>query len=158
MITGPAVAAGPSFSCSGNLSETETVICSDDQLAQIDRELDNVYARRLDKASRDDVEALRAEQKAWLARRNRCHFDQSCIRRAYADRLNELASRPTVVQPKNPVPAAPSGACGSDQITCAAWCDKYAPDPHSCKYTSPKSCIALRGNVHWCTNDRPPDN
>ena len=50
------------------------------------------------------------------------------------------------------------GQCAAGQITCSAWCDKYSGNPHDCKYTAAKSCMAMHGNVYWCTNDRPPAN
>ena len=95
IAVGPAFAAAPSFSCSGNLSDTETVICGSDQLARLDNELADLYARVLDRAGDGDVDMIRDEQKDWITRRNRCRFDQACIRRAYVDRLDRLTQRPS---------------------------------------------------------------
>jgi uncharacterized protein len=39
--------ASPSFSCSGNVLPTEAVICSDDNLASLDRQLAAVYGSKL---------------------------------------------------------------------------------------------------------------
>jgi uncharacterized protein len=90
-----ASAAAPSFSCSGNLSDTETAICDNDQFARLDNELADVYARALDRARGEDVDRIRDEQKDWILRRNRCRFDRACIRHAYVERLDQLVERPS---------------------------------------------------------------
>jgi hypothetical protein len=46
------------------------------------------------------------------------------------------------------------GACQPGFITCAAYCDRYDPRPHACKFTAPRSCMAKYGNVHRCIQDR----
>jgi len=90
LMTSPAI-AHPSFSCSGSLSETEAVICSDDALGRLDVDLSIAYERALEDLSKRRQESMRDDQRAWLERRNECRFDKACIRSAYTDRLDELA-------------------------------------------------------------------
>lgn len=92
LLTAPAAIAAPSFSCGGNLSDTEAVICSDKVLSRLDSELADAYERKLESVGGREREALRADQKDWLDRRNRCRFDKGCIRRAYVDRFDTLSS------------------------------------------------------------------
>ena len=86
----PAAAAGPSFSCAGNLAPAEAVICSDDTLAALDRTLAVAYARMLDSFPAGEKSTLIAVQKAWVARRDACRTDKACIRNAYVTRIAQL--------------------------------------------------------------------
>jgi uncharacterized protein len=98
----PAV-ADPSFDCSGSLSQTETVICSDDALSQLDIRMAAAYRRALASVSGRDLESMRADQKAWIAQRDACGFDKACIRTAYRDQLAALeAVRPAAAPPPRP--------------------------------------------------------
>jgi uncharacterized protein len=86
----PAAAAGPSFSCSGNLLPTEAAICANSTLAVLDMALaslyDNVY-NRTSGAARDQ---LVAAEKAWIARRDACGANVPCITQAYRSRIAQL--------------------------------------------------------------------
>jgi uncharacterized protein len=95
----PAAAANPSFSCSGELKPTEKVICSDETLAGLDRTLATAYKNKFDglpvesaNALDEVVRSLAITQKAWLAHRNSCGTDWSCIRKAYATRIAALTA------------------------------------------------------------------
>jgi len=87
----PAAAAGPSFDCTGNLSQAETVICSDSELAAHDISMRDTYARARQVANADQRAILHDDQTAWIERRNNCRFEKACIRRAYVDQLDTLA-------------------------------------------------------------------
>jgi uncharacterized protein len=86
----PAAAASPSFSCAGNLSPAEAVVCSDDGLAQLDRTLAVAYERMLDSFPAGEKSTLIGVQKAWVARRDACRTDKNCIRAAYVARIAQL--------------------------------------------------------------------
>jgi uncharacterized protein len=95
--TPPAVAATPSFPCTGALSPTETVICADDSLAALDRALAAAYRNKFDgmpvesgNALEEVVRSLVVTQNAWLAHRNSCGADRACIRKAYQARIAGL--------------------------------------------------------------------
>ena len=88
----PPVASGPSFSCTGNLGQAETVICSDSELSALDIRMRDTYERARKLATADDREALHRDQTAWIERRNTCRFEKTCIRNAYVEHLATLAA------------------------------------------------------------------
>lgn len=81
----------PSFDCGRARAAVEKAICADPELADLDREIDNVFARRMRAANRSDVAALRREQREFLAERaaafGRPGYD---LRAAMAARLRLL--------------------------------------------------------------------
>jgi uncharacterized protein len=85
---------GPSFPCGGNLLPTEAVICSDDNLASLDRQLATVYRNKLRELSQDQQAELQTAQKTWVAQRNQCRTNKSCIINAYQSRISLLGSPP----------------------------------------------------------------
>jgi uncharacterized protein len=95
----PAVAATPSFDCSGMLTPTEMVICSDGSLAALDRAVANAYRNKFDgmpiesaNALDEVVKSLVITQKAWMAHRDACGTDRTCIYKAYAVRKAALTA------------------------------------------------------------------
>jgi uncharacterized protein len=95
----PAAAASPSFNCTGTLTATERAICSDASLAALDVALAAAYQKKFDSLPKDTGNALdetRAglafTQKAWLAHRNDCGADKTCIRKAYVLRTGALTA------------------------------------------------------------------
>jgi uncharacterized protein len=93
----PAVATNPSFSCSGDLTPTEKAICADETLAALDRALVTAYRNKFDglpvesaDALDEVVRSLAITEQAWLAHRNSCGADRSCIQTAYRTRLAAL--------------------------------------------------------------------
>lgn len=51
-------------------------------------------------------------------------------------------------------PKRRNSSCDPGYIPCAAYCDKYDRNPHGCKFSGPRSCMAKYGNVHECVPDR----
>lgn len=90
----PAAAASPSFSCAGKLAPTEAVICSDDSLATLDRQLTAAYAKMYASFPASERGTLTAVQKGWLAQRDACRTDKTCIHNAYQARLKQLGGAP----------------------------------------------------------------
>ncbi len=95
----PAIAAAPSFSCTGALSPTERVICADPDLAALDRSVAAAYRNRFDglpvesaSALEQIVKSLVITQKAWLKHRDSCGADRGCIYKAYVARTSSLAA------------------------------------------------------------------
>lgn len=73
LVTAAGAAAQPSFDCTRASTEAERRICTDPTLAELDREIADVYAQSLD-AFADDPEALaalREEQRAFIETRDR---------------------------------------------------------------------------------------
>jgi uncharacterized protein len=98
-VASPAAAANPSFPCSGALTVSERAICSDDDLAALDRKVATAYRNKSDGLPIESANALEVvvqglvvTQKAWIAHRNSCGADRSCIRNAYVIRLRALTA------------------------------------------------------------------
>ncbi len=99
MSGAPAQAATPSFPCTANLTPTESTICADDSLAALDRRLAAAYRNKFDglpiessNALDEVVRSLVVAQKAWIAHRNACGTDRTCIRKAYVARTSALTA------------------------------------------------------------------
>ena len=81
-----------SFDCSKASSFVEHAICTESQLSQLDDRLSRSYNNAL--AATRDPDALRFEQRTWLAEsRNTC-VDVGCLTRAYNERLAILEAKP----------------------------------------------------------------
>jgi uncharacterized protein len=81
-------ASAASFDCAKAVSPLEKTICSDALLSDLDAKLERTYRRALDSARQP--EALKSEQRAWLAtERKRCS-DVACLRQVYQRRLTAL--------------------------------------------------------------------
>ena len=86
--SGPATRPQPSFDCRRARSVPEKMICSDTELARIDRELGRVYARA--RMATSDRAAFRHRQdQEWLRREATCR-DRDCLLRWYAQRRDQL--------------------------------------------------------------------
>ena len=82
---------GPSFDCSSNLSPTENAICNSPELSKRDTILAERY--RLMLATPQNLESaakLKRGQKAFLATRNACGAEVSCIQDTYRNRMMAL--------------------------------------------------------------------
>ena len=109
--TSPAMAATPSFACSGNLLPTEAVICSDDGLAALDRSLAALYDNKRNSLAGTQLDELEATEKTWLAERNSCGANKSCINNAYVVRITQLGG---VAPTPNGAPSTtPAGSCNA---------------------------------------------
>jgi uncharacterized protein len=80
-------ARAATFDCDKAASFAEKVVCSDSRITAMDDELGSLYKAAL--ASSPNKDTLKADQKAWLASRDRCK-DDHCIMKAYADRIAAL--------------------------------------------------------------------
>lgn len=88
----------PSFDCSKATTTTERVICSDATLAQLDKEAARNYVQRMAAAPGTERATVRADQRAWLKRRDQACKDQSgsaavaCLTGVYRTRQGEAAT------------------------------------------------------------------
>lgn len=89
--------AAPAFDCARALSEAEKEICRAPDLQWYDRQLTRLYsvARNQEGANRD---ALLAQQRAFISRREMCGANHDCLIRAYKARLAELAPQVNVFE------------------------------------------------------------
>ncbi len=98
-FTLPAFAApdptGPGFDCAKASTKVEKFICDtpEGELAWYDRQLSKVYG--LLRQAADDVAKaeLKDGQTDFLKRRDKCGEDWDCLRKAYRERLDQLAGQ-----------------------------------------------------------------
>jgi uncharacterized protein len=84
-------ARAASFDCAKASSFVEKTICSDPELSAADERLGRLY--KVLHAGGANNSKLEAEQKTWLASRDRCK-DVDCVKQAYADRMVALSGGP----------------------------------------------------------------
>jgi uncharacterized protein len=101
----PALAVDPAFDCARAEGSVEEMICADDELAALDRELAAVYAAAVQKAVDERPPVLKAEQRGWIKGRNECWKSddpRSCVEDAYRLRIAELQARYRLVAARGP--------------------------------------------------------
>ena len=106
MFKVPVQAAELSFDCGQADGTVEEMICADDDLAALDRELAAVYAAAARKAANEQPPVLKAEQRGWIKGRNECWKSddpRSCTADAYRLRIAELQARYRLVPEKGPI-------------------------------------------------------
>jgi len=85
----------PSFDCSKvKKNSSEGLICSSDELMDLDKELAAVYKLALPKAIKDDM--LKAHQRGWIKGRNDCwkaDDEKKCMADEYRLRIKELKEK-----------------------------------------------------------------
>jgi len=98
---------GPSFDCGGvEAGSIPQMVCQDESLAALDRELADVYAAAAAKATNEHPPALKPEQHGWIKGREDCWKSedrQACVREAYVTRIAELQARYRLVPAIGPV-------------------------------------------------------
>lgn len=101
----------PSFDCQKAEGEVETLICKENELANLDRKMDSVYREALKKAEEfpaGDLANFKAEQIGWIKGRNDCWKAQEttvreCVQQNYLDRIAELQANFALVPAQEPV-------------------------------------------------------
>ena len=85
----PAAAAkvSPSFDCTKASNNAEKLVCSDNQLAQLDLELTAAYTKARDRSA--DPSKLKADQIAWIKMSRQCG-DKQCLEQAYKMRISQF--------------------------------------------------------------------
>lgn len=100
-------AAGPSFDCTKARSVPEKLICSDPQLAQMDRELALLY--QVARSAAADPKAFQEEaRREWRVREETCK-DRGCLVQWFEKRKLQLAG----VTPAGPLADRPRAAAGA---------------------------------------------
>ena len=90
---GTASAAGPSFNCANARAASEKAICGSENLAWQDRQLTRLYGDVRRALPPGQVNGLKADQRAWLKRRNRCGNRYECLHEAYTSRIMTISAR-----------------------------------------------------------------
>jgi len=86
---GASASARTSFDCGQARSPSERLICSDPQLAQLDRDLGRLH-EQAGRVSADPRGFRRRHEQAWLRRESECRGDKACLLRWYQDRRAQL--------------------------------------------------------------------
>lgn len=98
----PPEASAPSFDCSAVDTDAEKLVCTDAELAGLDRRLAGLYRDAL-AAPGADAARLEAQERGWAAGRDDCWKAddlRQCVLEAYQTRLVELQiDRPATVAP-----------------------------------------------------------
>lgn len=88
--------AAPSFDCGKATTLVENTICGDGKLAQLDVLLAGSYSSMMSSDIGDGARAaLKADQRAWLSRRNQCS-SKSCLAEIYETRIDEVCDIPVL--------------------------------------------------------------
>ncbi|MCB2077912.1 MAG: MliC family protein [Novosphingobium sp.] len=90
-----ATVASPSFDCSRADGEAMEMVCSDADLAAMDRELDRLYKLAVATPDMDSARAneLKAMQRGWVKGRDECwkaSDKRQCVMTSYAMRIHEI--------------------------------------------------------------------
>lgn len=97
----PQQPTNPGFDCNLARSSVEKAICSNSQLAAMDRQLNELYQYAF--ASSSNPEAVRASQVKWIQlERNTCS-SMECLRNAYTSRIGELSTKQTTQADVHPL-------------------------------------------------------
>ena len=106
-------ATGPSFSCEAvRAGSIEAMICEDERLADLDRQLAEAYKAAVAVAHDEQPPMLKAEQRGWIKGRNDCwksDTPRDCVEKQYGYRIIELQARYRLVPHTGPVTYACDG-------------------------------------------------
>lgn len=80
-----------SFDCSKATTPAEKMVCSNDELSQLDDSLNLHYKKAISSSTNPDT--LKSEQHVWIKKMRACK-DVACLKEAYNSRLSELNSHP----------------------------------------------------------------
>jgi uncharacterized protein len=114
-----AMAVEPSFDCDKAEESIEEMICKDEQLAQLDRKLAEVYAAAARQATNEHPPVLKVEQRGWIKGRNDCWKSddpRACTATEYRHRIAELQARYRLVPEKGPFYFGCGGNPGNEVV------------------------------------------
>lgn len=89
----PSAKPSPSFSCNNARLDSERAICKSYELSGLDKGVASAYRTLLEfskSESPGDVVRARTRQKEWLAIRNSCEYDGSCLANSMENRISEI--------------------------------------------------------------------
>ncbi|CAA0126215.1 Lipoprotein LprI [Halioglobus japonicus] len=104
----------PAFDCAEAEGQVQTLVCTDDGLAQLDRELTSAYHTALEALPPDGVPQTKAQQRGWIKGRDDCWKADDvlqCVSTAYQTRIIELQ----IASGQLSAPVAISLDCGDSE-------------------------------------------
>ena len=94
-------APSPSFDCAKAGTNVEKAICSDEELANLDKSLSDTYISLKKGLTATEVKALKDSQRMWMKQRDtNCSSDIPCLRETYSTRLSELTRQKQLLAKK----------------------------------------------------------
>ena len=109
--TGASLAAEPAFDCAKAESSAEELICSNEDLAKLDRSLADVYGKAVaaietfaDKKTA--LKEFKAYQRGWIKGRDECwkaDDELACIKADYEYRIAEITAKYGLIEGQKPV-------------------------------------------------------
>ena len=96
MLSPVAAQPTPGFDCAKATTPIDRLICSDQDLAALDRKLTERYVQLRDRLSPEGLTVLRDSQRKWLAGRKECMTGDTaalCLSSQYTERTNDLAAQ-----------------------------------------------------------------
>ena len=109
-------ATEPAFDCAEATGQVQQLVCSDSELAGLDRRLNDVYQTALQNLPPDDLPRTRQEQRGWIKGRDDCWKDDNvkdCAALSYQTRIVELQ----IISGQLTAPNTISLECGSSEQT-----------------------------------------
>lgn len=107
LVTGSAMAQGPSLDCRKvEKGSIEELVCQNEELSALDRQLAEVYAAALKKAGNEHPAVLKPSQRGWIKGRDDCWKSSDvprCVKDNYIARITELQARYRLVESIGPV-------------------------------------------------------
>jgi uncharacterized protein len=85
-------ASAASFNCRYAKSPVEVAICQTPRLEGFDELVSKMYFGLQDDVSPREFRSVKAAQSRFLARRDRCGYNENCIARTYDNRISELCA------------------------------------------------------------------
>jgi uncharacterized protein len=85
-----ATAQAQDFDCRSAANAAERTICARPRLARLDERMAELYGLLWARLDNDNREGLRDYQRSFLATRDKCGRDASCIEGAYLDQIDVL--------------------------------------------------------------------
>lgn|GEM_PF-4697070 len=132
-----AFAGKPSFNCGARLTPNERLICSRNDLSDLDREVSEAYHELTSLLNRAAANLVRGDQRRWLKQRQKCRRNLACTKNLFLLRLDELANSLSEQRAYRNPPKQQKDHRNTDEVNCA-----------------------LNGQYHFqggCVNDCPPD-
>ena len=85
-------ASAASFNCRYAKSPVEVAICQTPVLESYDEQVSRIFFGLQDDVSAREFRSVKAAQSRFIARRNRCGYNESCLARVHEDRIDALCA------------------------------------------------------------------
>ena len=83
--------SAPSFSCQGQLSQNERLICARPELGQLDQKISDVFLELTSLLNRAAADLVRLDQRQWINARQACGTHYGCTQHLMHSKLKDLS-------------------------------------------------------------------